>query len=209
MNYVLLALFALVLGATSYGSCNKISLSREIERLEVPSSYQINYLLGRSSSHNIGTVMEKFGNLLLLSQKEVEVSNYLYSFERTHPVLECFYHTLPILSSWVYGSKDYWYNFLSVSAFLIPFAASWFLSKRFIFCGYNEEDCRPSKRTVFPSEGGYEALEEYFDKETRRISYIIRLRMDAINHQKKEIVWCNGIRIAITVLAFTLGIVLC
>lgn len=208
MKFVLLALFGLVLGATSYGSCNKISISREIERLQVPSSYQINSLLGLSSLSGIGTAMEKYGKLLLLSQREIEVSNYLYSFERTHPVLGCFCHTIPILATWVYVSEDNWHSFLSVSAFYIPFAISWFISMRYIFCGYNEEDCRLSKRTVFPSEGGYEALEGYFDKEARRVSYIISLRMDAMNHQKKEIVWCNGVRIAISVLAFILGIVL-
>lgn len=208
MSYVLLSFFGLILGVTSYGSCNKISISREIERLQVPSSYQINFLLGRASSRNIGTVMEKYGKLLLLSQREVEVSNYLYSFERTFPVLERFYRTLPVLIAWVYGSKDYWHNFLSISAFYIPFAASWFLSKKLVFQGYNEKDYPPSKRTNFPSEGDHEALEEYFDSEIRRVSYTISLRLDAINNQKKEITWCNEISIAVAVFAFTLGIML-
>lgn len=212
MKYVLLTLFALVSGVLSYGSCNKICINRKIERLEVPSSSQIDNLLGRSSSHNIGTVMEKYGNLLLLSQREVEVSNYLYSFERTFPFIESFGLTLLSLVAWVDVSEDYWYlylsSYLSIFVFYILFATSWFLAKRFLFCGYNEEDCSPSKRTVFPSEGGYKALEEYFDKEARRVSYMISLRLDAINHQKKEIAWCNGIRIAISVLVFILGIVL-
>lgn len=208
MDLILLSALALVLGIASCGSCNRIWLNHNIKSLQVPSPYQIDNILDGASPQNTGTIMQKYGILLYFSRKGVDVSNYLYSFERTYPLLEKLYLTLPILGAWLSREEGFTIDkFLVCVAILLPFAAGWILSRIFIFRGYNEADCRPSERTPFPVTGGYEALEDYFDKEEKRAFHIIDLRVYEMERQKKRISRCNGIRIAVIALAFVFGLI--
>ena len=208
MKFVLLAFTAIILGVTAYGACNKIDVNHNIESLEIPSIYQIDYLLDNSTATNIGTIMEKYGTMVCFSHKEIEISNYLYAFDRTHPFLSSVYLTLPILYTWISGNSNFAHKLLVISILYLPFLVSWFLSKRFIFSSYNEDCFQPSKRTSFPTGGGFQALEHFFDKEEDRVYYIIGLRSDEMKRQKKVITYCNSIRIATTVFVTVLGITL-
>ena len=215
MELTILCISMFILGIVSIGVCNHISLDTDFKAPQKPDQYALSASIAKADLSEARRILSGYSDFSYFLQKNTDVSNYLYSLDRTYPALTVFGLSLLVFAVWL-QSEILCSRPLILLVVYAPYALGFLLAKFFpvyaVLCDKREglypytEKNLASATTPFPKSESPEDVLEYFAAEEQRFYRTVSYRVKAMKIQQTIIARCRVLQAAAMAAGIVSGI---